>query len=203
MKMRFEGLDGQRLLIEALLSQKLVQYDVNLARACAARGKILEFPVGSSVIEQGGPDNHLYFIIAGSVAVLVHGKHVATRGPGEIVGEMAMLDPSAPRSASVKVIRLLTVLQLGEADFAAIALAHPLVWKGLAQLLSEKLRQRSDAIKQSNTCPVLFVGSSVEGLPIARQIQANLKHEEIDVRLWTNGVFGPSGVTIDSLMEQV
>lgn len=47
----------------------------------------------------------------------------------------------------------------------------------------------------------MFVGSSVEGLGIARALQNNLAHE-VDTTLWTQGVFGIGSTTLASLLFQ-
>lgn len=51
------------------------------------------------------------------------------------------------------------------------------------------------------TRPRIFIGSSVEGLPIAELIKANLQYKA-DAFLWNDpGVFGTGSVTIDSLIQ--
>lgn len=47
--------------------------------------------------------------------------------------------------------------------------------------------------------PVLFIGSSREGLDIARAIQVNLDHEA-EIILWSQGVFGLSEGSLESLV---
>lgn len=49
--------------------------------------------------------------------------------------------------------------------------------------------------------PQMFIGSSVEGLPIARSLQVNLQHE-VDSTIWTQGVFGLGETTLNSLLRQ-
>lgn len=49
--------------------------------------------------------------------------------------------------------------------------------------------------------PQMFIGSSVEGLKVAKAIQSNLAHE-LDVTLWTQGVFGLGETTLNSLLAQ-
>jgi CRP/FNR family cyclic AMP-dependent transcriptional regulator len=44
-----------------------------------------------------------------------------------------------------------------------------------------------------------FIGSTVEALPIAREIQAALGHDPFVGTVWTDSVFGASAVTIESL----
>ncbi len=47
--------------------------------------------------------------------------------------------------------------------------------------------------------PTLFIGSSTEGLPLARALQAGL-HEEVEVALWDEGVFTLGATFIESLV---
>lgn len=48
--------------------------------------------------------------------------------------------------------------------------------------------------------PSLFIGSSSEGLPVAHALQAELD-QVCEPLVWSQGVFGPTGTTIDSLLE--
>jgi predicted nucleotide-binding protein len=50
--------------------------------------------------------------------------------------------------------------------------------------------------------PVIFVGSSTEGLKYAKALQQNLDHV-MQVVLWSQGVFGLSDGTLESLVEKL
>ena len=50
--------------------------------------------------------------------------------------------------------------------------------------------------------PRVFIGSSTEGLSIARAVEEHLVHETEPV-LWTNDVFSPSSTTIESLEKSL
>ena len=67
----------------------------------AEQAEILQFESGDELIVQGGADNDIYFILAGRLSIVVNGREVAIREPGQHVGEMALIDPSATRSASL------------------------------------------------------------------------------------------------------
>ena len=75
-------------------------------------------------------------------------------------------------------------------------------------LLSQRAasREKSQAPSKSTSAVVLrskarlFVGSSVEGLSVANEIQALLDHDA-EVTVWHQGVFGPSGGTLESLVQ--
>lgn len=50
--------------------------------------------------------------------------------------------------------------------------------------------------------PRVFIGSSTEGVKIANAVQQNLDHDA-DCTVWTQGVFGVSTYTLDSLINAV
>jgi hypothetical protein len=50
--------------------------------------------------------------------------------------------------------------------------------------------------------PLLFVGSSAEGLDFAKALQQNLDHA-LEVVLWSQGVFGLSGGTLETLVQKL
>ncbi|GHH04731.1 cyclic nucleotide-binding protein [Comamonas sp. KCTC 72670] len=190
-------------MIDVLKQQTVVQYNADLADKLASTGEVVEFGVGESLMTQNDTDNSIFFILSGVASVFINGRPVAIRGPRETLGEMALIDPSASRTATVTAQETVTALKVSEADFYKIADSHPTIWRPLALTISERLRQRNRFHRPPNERPIMFVGSSVEGLPIAKNLQLGLKHSPIEVRLWSNGVFGPGGVTIDDLLKQV
>ena len=145
---RFEGKQGRRLLLEALKSQQLVAGKATLARALADKVKLAELAPGAVLIQEGGSDNDLYFVLAGRVTVLVGGLEIGTRDAGQHVGEVALLDPKAPRSATVLAREPAVVAKITERDFTAVAAAVPAVWRalaaGLGEILSERNRRVAD-----------------------------------------------------------
>ena len=140
---RFEGKGGRRLLLEAMNAQQLVGRKRPLARALVERVSLAELAPDDVLIEEGAADNDLYFVLAGRVAVLVGGREVGTREAGQHVGEVALLDPTVPRSATVVARELTVVAKISERDFAAVAVSAPAVWRALAAGLSGILSQRN------------------------------------------------------------
>ncbi len=204
LKTRFDGPDGQRRLIDVLRTQRIVEYDEALATLLADKGDLTEYDVGAAIVVQDEPDNDVFFIVEGLVEVEVNGQVVATRCAGECIGEMAAIDPSVRRSATVRATEVTLVLKLTEPNFQAAIISAPSVWKRLALVLAERLRQRERFHRVPNPIPILFVGSSVEGLPIASEIVEGLKHDNVIARQWSNpGVFTPGGISIDTLVKEV
>lgn len=203
MKKRFEGTDGQRRLIAALQSCHLVEHNEALARRLAEVGQVVAFDAGDVIMTQGADDNDVFFILVGQADVTVNGRHVAVREARESIGEMALLSPTEPRSATVTARTEVVALKVSEPDFHQVAQEHPQVWRVVAQIVADRLRQRSALLNIPNTKPLLFLGCSAESLEIAREIQLGLKHDNVEAVVWTDGVFGPSGVAVDALINTV
>ena len=196
---RFQDESGARRLIEALRQQRFLQGDSEVAAELSRIAVLREFNSGEVIIAEKASDNDLYCILAGKVAVHVNGRHVAVRSAGDHVGEMAMIDPSARRCATVIAIDETVVAHVPEQSFVDFADKHPRLWRLLAVELCNRLRQRNALVRMVNTVPVLFVASSVESLPIAREIQDGLKHDDVVVRIWTDKVFGVSRFPMEDL----
>jgi len=47
----------------------------------------------------------------------------------------------------------------------------------------------------------LFIGSSLEGITVARKIQSNFEHDNFDTIIWEQGIFRPSISTMESFDE--
>ena len=97
---RFTEAAGRAKLIEALREQRLVQGKASVAKYWASRGKVVEVPTGSTLIQQGDTDDAVYLILAGEVEVFINHRPKDKRGARETVGEMAAIDPAARRSAT-------------------------------------------------------------------------------------------------------
>jgi CRP/FNR family cyclic AMP-dependent transcriptional regulator len=200
---RFTGPGGAETLKDAMLQQRVVQHDEAVADRLIAVGTPGEHQSGEIILQQGAADDSIFFILAGEAAVEVNGRSIAVRMATETVGEMVAVDPTAPRSATITATAETVTLRVPSSDFIKIANEHPKVWRATARVIGDRLRQRHRFHRQPNAKPVLFIGSSVEGLLVAKHIQLGLQRSNIEVRLWTDGVFGPGGVTVDKLVEQV
>lgn len=188
--------------MDAVCTQAAVRGDTALAHRLCESGSVLEFHAGNDLVVQGASDNDLYFVISGRVAVLVRNRELAVRGSGQHVGEMAVVDPTARRSATVRALEPTVALKVSEDAFSRIAAEHPDLWRRIAIELGHRLRERTKHVRPPNERPVVFIGSSVEGLHIAEQIQAGLGHVDAVVKIWSNNVFTASRGTIEAL-EQV
>lgn len=201
---RFTGDAGIQKLIEALAQQEIVGRERLLAERLAAAGKLVEFQPGAILCQQGSDCDDVFFIISGKVDIIVNGHVVSTRQGGQTVGELAAVDPSAGRSATVRASSATLALQVTAEHFIAAGNDSATFWRLIAQRAGARLREREKFHIPANAKSIMFVGSSVEGLPVARGIQTGLEYEkDLIVRPWfTSGVFGPSRYTVDDLCRQ-
>lgn len=77
----------------------------------ALRMQEREVPMRRVLESQGDPGNSWFIIVSGEMDVVVDGTHVATMGPGESFGEIALLR-ACPRTATITSSSQATVLEL-------------------------------------------------------------------------------------------
>lgn len=200
---RFVGSGGERALRDALSSAKLIQGKLDLVEAFVTAGMVISCSAGTVLIEQGGDDNDVYLLIAGVCDIVVNGRLIAHRGPGDHVGEMAAIEPAQRRSASVIAAAEVVALKVPEPAFHAIAQTHPSVYRAIARELARRLLQRNALVGGFREKVRLFIISSVEALPIARGVQSAFEHDPISVVIWTDGVFKVANYTLQSIEDEV
>jgi NTE family protein len=96
---------------------------------------------GETLFREGEQGAAMYLVGRGEVRVLSHGatREVCRLGPGEHVGEMAVIDP-CPRSATVVAACDTTVWRLTAQDFESVARGNSELHKLLAVSLARRLR---------------------------------------------------------------
>ncbi len=79
---------------------------------------------------------------------------VATRGPGEVVGESALVVKDGRRGAAVRAVTPLTALRLRAADFEELRQYRPSVDRLLVAMLADRNRQLSSQLVEQRFAPV-------------------------------------------------
>ncbi len=198
---RFHGAGAKKRIVDALMEQYVVSQDRAVADKLVKRVVIKEFGPGDVLMQQGGEDTHLSMILSGSVEVLINGRLIAKRHPGDHVGEMALIDSLTRRSATVKALEPTTVAQVSELDFNKLANSHSKLWKRLALSLGNRLRERSRFHPVPREKPAVFIASSSEGLRYAEYIYKALGRNDFVPHLWSEGVFESGKTTIEDLVR--
>jgi len=203
MKERFEGEVGRRLLIEALKTQKMVAGDSDLAKELASHVEVMEVKVGEAIIHQGASDNDIFFILTGGFSIVVNGRVIAKRIRNDHVGEMAAIEPSQVRTATVVADEASVICRLSEVQLTDLGQHYPNIWRYFARELAQRLAQRNALVAPTREKIRVFIISSTEALYIAREIQSHFEHDKFSVELWTDGVFKASSYPIESLEQAV
>src|SRR3989442_13602818 len=128
---RFTGEEGQRRLREALELSAFIGGDATLADLIASSVTVFEVPRGDVLITEGASDDDLYLILSGQVVVYVRNREIALRRAGQYVGEMALIDPMARRSATVVAAEPCVVGKITGPAFSNIADKAPVLWRRL------------------------------------------------------------------------
>ena len=76
----------------------------------------IDLPAGKTLMREGDNGNEMFVIASGSVGVERGGRQVAKMGPGEAVGEMALLS-EGPRRATVTTLEPTTVFAIQHREF--------------------------------------------------------------------------------------
>jgi nucleotide-binding universal stress UspA family protein len=111
----------------------------------AQTARVQTFQPSDFIVREGDPAGGFFIIIAGRVEVVkgpsgAQQSVLATMGPGDFFGEMAILDDQ-PRSASVRVVEPTECLTIRRSDFLTNLAAHPEIAVRMLPELVRRLRE--------------------------------------------------------------
>ena len=118
----------------------------------AEQGRPRFFPPGSQLMRQGEASESLHIIRKGSVRVerahpqILRPVVLAELGPGDVVGEMGVLDRE-PRSATVTALTAVETLELDAPTLAQVLVDHPEAAAALLRILSRRLRNTDELMQ--------------------------------------------------------
>jgi CRP/FNR family transcriptional regulator, cyclic AMP receptor protein len=108
------------------------------------------FKAGETIISQGNEGDTAFFIIAGSVEVIIgqgaEAKSVGALNEGEIFGEMSLIEPG-PRSATVMALTDVECLATSYEEFIAAIEDHPERAVAFMKTLVRRLRQMNQLMQ--------------------------------------------------------
>lgn len=122
--------------------------DVPLFATCSKRdlGRIaalvdeIDVPEGRIITRQGDPGLECFVIADGQATATLRGRRAASLGPGDVVGEISLLD-QGPRSATVTARTDMHLLVLTSRNFSSLINRFPVVARRIMAGLAGRLRE--------------------------------------------------------------
>lgn len=103
------------------------------------------FEAGADLVREGDPADAMNVIIEGRVRIHAKGKTFRELGPGEIIGEVALLD-TRPRSASANALEPTKAAAIDEKRFLFMVQNTPRFALHVMKVMAARLRKDVDLI---------------------------------------------------------
>ena len=104
-----------------------------------------EVKEGEVLVQEGKQGHELYVILSGQAGVRRKGRNVATLGPGDYFGELAVLHP-APRTATVTAKTPMEVLIVTSRELSVLLEDVPVVARKLLTGMAGRLQEADSSV---------------------------------------------------------
>jgi CRP/FNR family transcriptional regulator, cyclic AMP receptor protein len=94
---------------------------------------------GQNIVTEGDPGDCMFILLEGTVEVLVGGRVLSTLGPGNLFGEMSVINDEV-RSATIRAQSATRVVSLNRKRFLFLTEQTPFFALHVMRLLSQRLR---------------------------------------------------------------
>lgn len=112
---------------------------------------IQTFQAGETVFAQGSQGSFMYVVIAGNVEIRRESEGVtramATLGPGEIFGELAVVDSGLRMASAVAVSDATRLVAIDQARFVYLTSQQPVFALTVMRMMAERIRALGQAIE--------------------------------------------------------
>jgi CRP-like cAMP-binding protein len=100
----------------------------------------IEVGLDEHLTEQGETGHEFFIVLDGRLVVLDGRTPIATLGPGDFFGEVALIE-SVPRTATVRAEGIAQLMVIGHREFHALMDEFPEVRTAVLDALAERLRR--------------------------------------------------------------
>lgn len=107
---------------------------------------IRSFAAGETIFDAGEPAEVMYGVVDGTVDIVVDDRIVETLEPGELLGEMAIID-GQPRSARAVAASACRLACIDQRRFLFLVQQTPNFALHVMRTLAERLRRRSQTLR--------------------------------------------------------
>ncbi|NCC21098.1 MAG: EAL domain-containing protein [Alphaproteobacteria bacterium] len=155
-----------------------------------------DFKAGDIIMRQGEKGECAYIIEEGRVEIFIESDNgtihrVGTRGPGAIIGEMAIID-DAPRTATIKAVEDCRMLEISRDDFSRRLKNTDPVIQTVSQVVLTRYRDmlaRAEIFRESNSSPppeeversFLEETDAVEMIKLANDFRDALRNRQLSL----------------------
>lgn len=123
---------------------------MNLRSLFDASRHIEEFPAGATIFTEGSPGDLVYVILDGEIEILQRNRLIEVLGPGEIFGEMALID-AHERSATTRTKTACRLATIDEQRFVYMVQETPFFALHVMRVLVERLRRTTQEAGSAQT----------------------------------------------------
>jgi CRP/FNR family transcriptional regulator/CRP/FNR family cyclic AMP-dependent transcriptional regulator len=110
-------------------------------RSLADQAKIVRYSIDRTILSEGGSGvGSLFILLDGTARIVRRGRTVARIGPGDVFGELSILD-GRPRSASVVTVSDVVTARLSRPAFLNIVRSDPNIGLRMMEVLAGRLRE--------------------------------------------------------------
>lgn len=107
-------------------------------RRMASLMDVVTLPAGATLTTEGAFESQVFLLVDGSVAVTTGEDLLTVLGPGELVGELGVLDRRLPRTATVTAMTPVTACVLTPREFDSLRRGFPAVAALVERTVSER-----------------------------------------------------------------
>lgn len=108
---------------------------------------LVEIRAGSPIFEENNEGEYMYVVIKGELLISLHGKALATVMPGEMVGEMALINEHI-RSATVTAKTDCVLALIDRKSFESLLVHVPGFTRHVINTLAERLQNAYKLLRQ-------------------------------------------------------
>lgn len=113
---------------------------------------LVEFPEGAVIMAEGNEGSHMYVVMDGEVSISLKNRVIARALPGEIVGEMALIN-SEIRSATVTATTDCTLAVIDQGSFESLLRHVPDFTLHVMNVLADRLKIAYEMIEGAESDP--------------------------------------------------
>ena len=122
---------------------------MNLANIFKSAKDAKDYPAGKTIFAQGDPSDVMYVVLEGDLDLLRGGQSLGTVSAGAIVGEMALIDKNAPRSATIIAKTDCRLAPIDEKRFEWMVAQTPSFALHVMRVLVDRLRRTTERVTGS------------------------------------------------------